>query len=196
MQTELTQIVVPYELLSNTGMCDMCKYECLYEQWNWDQVYQILKKGITNGYIEHSVGFVQKLEALCNNPLLSNVLTSDMINSIDRYNWFHLDYDKIGGYYTEDPITKEKVHVPRRRIYFWDDELTDYEGLCQTIMNALDIIDEWVWEQDSGDNYLILTDKFDGEKSIIASIIDIYVTMIDMYFIECESEDEECDSVS
>ena len=95
--------------------------------------------------------------------------------------------------------TKEQVRVPRRRVYFWDDEMTDYDALCQTIVNILSVIDDWVWEQDEGETYPMIYSKVDGEKTMIASIIDIYDTMSDMYFTVIdidESEDEECDSVS
>lgn len=197
MQTEPIPLLIRGEPTPGSkdelDRCDMCNYKSLCEQWTWDDMHYIIQEGLYNAGVETSVDFVKKLECLCNNPLLSDVMTSDILSSIDVSEWFILDYSKIGGYYREDPITKEQVRVPRRRVYFWDDELTDYEALCQTIVNILSVIDDWVWEQDNGENCPVLYYKIDGEKTMIASIIDIYDTMIDMYFTE---DNEECDSIS
>jgi len=196
MQTESTPIIVLPVSSPKPDMCDMCQYIEYCDNWTWHDMYHIIEDGMDGGYIEKNVGLVHKLEVLCNNPLLSEVFTSDMLYSIDRYKWFHYDYDKVGGYYYEDPITKEQVRMPRRRVYFWDDEMTDYEGLCQTIVNTLDRIDSWVWEKTEKNEYSLLYNKVDGYKNIVACINDIYHTIIEMYHKAIVSDDEECDSVS
>jgi|SaaInlV_150m_DNA_4_1039716.scaffolds.fasta_scaffold00787_11 hypothetical protein len=185
-------------LNAESGRCDMCEYKSLCDQWTWDDMSQIVKEGLSNAQVETSVDFVKKLESLCTNPLLASVMTPDILSTIDINNWFIQDYCRRGGYYRTDPITNEQVRVPRRRFYYWDDEMTNYEALCQTIVNLLSVIDDWVWDEDEGETYPMLYSKVDGEKTMIASIIDIYDTMIDMYFTvsESESENEECDSVS
>ena len=155
-------------------------------------MYDILQDGMDTGYMDTMVGLVQKVEYLCKNPLLVSVMTPDILSTVEIDNWFRHDFDKVGGYYREDPITKEQVRVPRRRVYFWDDEMTDYDALCQTIVNILSVIDDWVWEQ----TYPMLYYKVDGEKTMIANINEIYDTIIEMYNTVIESEDEECDSVS
>ena len=159
-------------------------------------MYDILQDGMDTGYMDTMVGLVQKIEYLCKNPLLASVMTHDILSTIEIDNWFRHDFDKVGGYYREDPITKEQIRVPRRRVYFWDDEMTDYDALCQTIVNILSVIDHWVWEHHGGDIYTLLDHKVDGEKTIIANINEIYDTIIEMYNTVIESEDEECDSVS
>jgi len=186
----------PTHASDRSDMCDMCKYKSICGQWTWRDMYHIIEQGLSNARVDTSADLVQKLECLCKNPLLASAMTPDILSTIDIDNWFRHDYCKRGGYYRTDPITKEQVRVPRRRVYFWDDEITNYEVLCQTIVNLLYVIDDWVWEQDEGETYPMLYYKVDGEKTMIASIIDIYDTMIDMYFTVIESEDEECDSVS
>jgi hypothetical protein len=180
-------------------VCDMCRYKSLCDQWDWHDMYHIIEQGLSNARVDTSVDLVKKLEYLCKNPLLTSAMTTDILSTIDIDNWFRHDYYKEAAHYIEDPITKEQVRVPRRRVYFWDDEITYYEALCQTIVNLLSVIDDWVWEQDEGETYPMLYSKVDGEKTMIASIIDIYDTIIEMYFTVMfaeESEDEECDSVS
>ena len=194
----------PTHASDRSDMCDMCEYKGLCDQWSWYDMYDILQDGLGSehySHVDNNVDLVRKIQYLCNNPLLNSVMTPEIVDSIDAHEWFIYDYDKVGGYYREDPITKEQVRVPRRRVYFWDDEMTDYDALCQTIVNILSIIDDWVWEHHDGDIYIytLLYDKGDGEKTMIAIINEIYDTIIEMYntVIESrESEDEECDSVS
>ena len=200
MQTEPMPLLIRAEpkpdSKDESDRCDMCRYKNFYDKWTWYDMYDILQDGMDTGYMDTMVGLVQKIEYLCKNPLLASVMTPDILSTIDIDNWFRHDYYKEAAHYIEDPITKEQVRVPRRRVYFWDDEITNYEVLCQTIVNLLYVIDDWVWEQDEGETYPMLYYKVDGEKTMVASIIDIYDTMIDMYFTVIESEDEECDSVS
>jgi hypothetical protein len=183
---------------SDMYKCDMCRYKSFYDQWTWHDMYHIIEQGLSNARVDTSADLVQKLDYICKNPLLNSVMTPDILSTIDIDNWFRHDFDKVGGYYREDPITKEQVRVPRRRVYFWDDEMTDYDALCQTIVIILSIIDDWVWEHHDGDIYIytLLYDKGDGEKTMIAIINEIYDTIIEMYNTMIESEDEECDSVS
>ena len=185
--------------VSDMYECDMCRYKTLCVQWSWYDMYDILQDGLGSehySHVDNNVDLVRKIQYLCNNPLLNSVMTPEIVDSIDAHEWFIYDYDKVGGYYREDPITKEQVRVPRRRVYFWDDEMTDYDALCQTIVNILSIIDDWVWEHHDGDIYTLLYDKGGGEKTMIATINEIYDTIIEMYNTMIESEDEECDSVS
>lgn len=200
MQTETTPQLIHAEPKSDSkdesDRCEMCRYKTLYDEWTWHDMYHILQDGMDTGYMDTKVDLVQKIEYLCKNPLLASVVTPDILSTIEIDNWFRHDFDKVGGYYREDPITKEQVHVPRRRVYFWDDEMTDYDALCQTIVNILCAIDNWVWEHHEGDIYTLLYDKGDGEKTMVAIINEIYDTIIEMYNTVIESEDEECDSVS
>ena len=207
MQTEPMPLLISAEPTldskDETDRCDMCRYKSLCDQWDWHDMYHIIEQGLSNTRVDTSADLVKKLEYLCKDSLLTSAMTTDMLSTIDIDNWFIHDYYKEGGgcsggyHITADP--NERVRVPRRRVYFWDDEITDYEALCQTIVNLLSVIDDWVWEQDEGETYPMLYYKVDGEKTMIASIIDIYDTIIDMYFTVMfaeESEDEECDSVS
>jgi hypothetical protein len=196
MQTEPMPLLIRAEPTPDSkdesDRCDMCRYKNFYDKWTWYDMYDILQDGMDTGYMDTMVGLVQKIEYLCKNPLLVSVMTPDILSTVEIDNWFRHDFDKVGGYYREDPITKEQVRVPRRRVYFWDDEMTDYDALCQTIVNILSVIDDWVWEQ----TYPMLYYKVDGEKTMIANINEIYDTIIEMYNTVIESEDEECDSVS
>jgi hypothetical protein len=196
MQTEPMPLLIRAEpnpdSKDESDRCDMCRYKNFYDKWTWYDMYDILQDGMDTGYMDTMVGLVQKIEYLCKNPLLVSVMTPDILSTVEIDNWFRHDFDKVGGYYREDPITKEQVRVPRRRVYFWDDEMTDYDALCQTIVNILSVIDDWVWEQ----TYPMLYYKVDGEKTMIANINEIYDTIIEMYNTVIESEDEECDSVS
>jgi hypothetical protein len=176
--------------------CDMCEYKSICEQWTWCDMYHIIEQGLSNARIDTSADLVKKLEYLCKNPMLASAMTPDILSTIDIDNWFRHDYYKEAAHYIEDPITKEQVRVPRRRVYFWDDEITNYEALCQTIVNLLSVIDDWVWEQDEGETYPMLYYKVDGEKTMVATINEIYDTIIEMSNTVIESEDEECDSVS
>lgn len=203
MQTEPNPLLIHAEPMSDSkddsDRCDMCRYKNFYDKWSWYDMYHILQDGMETENTDTTVDLVKKIKYLCNDSLLSSVMTPDILYLIDEHQWFMYDYDKVGGYYREDPITKEQVRVPRRRVYFWDDEMTNYEALCQTIVNILSTIDDWVWEHHEGHIYPLLYHKVDGEKTMIARINEIYDTIIEMYntVIESrESDDEECDSVS
>ena len=196
MQTEPTPLLIRTESEPISEMCDMCRYKHFYDKWTWYDMYDTLQDGMDTGYMDTMVGLVQKIEYLCKNPLLASVMTPDILSTIEIDNWFRHDFDKVGGYSREDPITKEQVRVPRRRVYFWDDDITDYDALCQTIVNILSAIDHWVWEHHEGDIHSLVYHKVDGEKTMIASINEIYDTIIEVSNTVIESDDEECDSVS
>lgn len=206
MQTEPNPLLIHIEPTPDSKdesyRCEICRYKNFYDKWSWYDMYDILQDSLDAdhySHVENTVVLIRKIQCLCNNSLLNSVMTPEIISSIDADEWFMYDYDKVGGYYREDPITKEQIRVPRRRVYFWDDEMTNYDNLCQTIVNILSVIDRWVWEHHEGDIYSLAYHKVDGKKTMIANINEIYDTIIEMYntVIESrESEDEECDSVS
>ena len=173
----------------NSQCCDICEYEELSEKYSWDNIYDIIEQALDNSSVENIVKLLKLIENVCCLPILSNTITHEMLDDINVYKWFIDDYFKDGGYYIKDHINNKEIHVPRRRIRYWNDEITDYEALSQTIYNTLVTIDTWAVEYYYNDN--TCTDMV--YDNAITSIVNIYNILINM----CNTdEDEECDSIS
>ena len=122
MQTEPNPLLIHIEPTPDSKdesyRCEICRYKNFYDKWSWYDMYDILQDSLDAdhySHVENTVVLIRKIQCLCNNSLLNSVMTPEIISSIDADEWFMYDYDKVGGYYREDPITKEQIRVPRRR---------------------------------------------------------------------------------
>ena len=107
---------------------------------------------------------------------------------LDRNDWFWRDHYKY-TIYTTSPDTGKTVTSHSPRIYYWEDEGTDYYMFAQEIVTILSELDIWYKEKYQHDNI--------ENNNSLKKIIDWYEMMHRMYEKVCENSDtEDEDSIS
>lgn len=173
------------------------KYEQLRYNYDLDNIYEVtygLILGATFDCSDNSVELLEKLESIVLNILeLSNDDTDKL--SLNKYEWFTRDYFRYYKYST-DPDTGVPIRTRcGPRVYYWEDAVTDYDGLAIEMIEALIILDTWFKET--------YTDNNIEHNNSLVEIIDWYDLMHKFYNEVCNDGelegsdiDEKPDSIS
>jgi hypothetical protein len=181
-------VSIPDEVRSDIGTCQSLShtYKQICEIYDWDQLYNIVFDVVEDS----PDNSIRILEALREVTIPS--ITTVYGEILDKHTWFiHDYYNEKDIYIARNPITGEKDFRCRRgrRVYFWEDDGTNYEALTQTVVNTFGVIDDWYTKT--------YTEDDEGCQDILAKVVHSFDVLLEMYDnISEEDIDEDCDSVS
>ena len=163
LPTELVDIIYSYEIT---------KYDDYYHNYSWEDVEDMLDDVVFHGpsmcnhlfkiFETIDTSFYPNIDELTISP--SRLNPEYVIQgSFELNDWFIIDYFKRPGY---------------GRVYYYDDECTNYENMTLMMITILKKFDSWFWE-----NYI--GSKNDDKE--LKKIIDIY-DIVEKYSYTNEGE--------
>lgn len=167
--------IIPTELVDIIYSYEITKYDDYYHNYSWEDVEDILDDVVFHGpsMCYHLFKVFKTIEPSFY-PNIDHELTliPSRLNpehviigrSFKLNDWFIVDYFKRPGH---------------GRIYYYDDECTNYEDMTLMMITILKKFDSWFWE-----NYIGSTNQ---EKDLLKKIIDIY-EIIEKYSYMNEGE--------
>jgi len=183
--TNISENDIPDSIFNNISAESIsCRYQQLRDVYDIDNIfcftYELVLRA-TNGYADNSVELLDNLSTI-----LKNI--PDINIELDRNDWFWRDHYKY-TIYTTNPDTGKTVTSHSPRIYYWEDEGTDYYMFAQELVTILSELDIWYKEKYQHDNI--------ENNNSLKKIIDWYEMMHRIYEKVCENSDtEDEDSIS
>jgi len=150
------------------------RLQCIYDlDAIYDMAFDVINTNPDNG-VKLLIA-LQKIDV----PLLAEI----GVDILDEHKWFYNDYCKH-TFITRHPDTGEIATCQRRRMYFWDDDHTDYDALAQTMVNTLNVADMWINDNHSGS---------EADEAVIENVMKVYDTLVEMHdvFMNDDTTSEE-----